>query len=216
MARPRGVVLRVVDGASGAGIDAAEVTAVGTGDVARTTPDGLVTLPNRDRLGGMEVRVRKLGFTVLDTLLQLSERDTVPIVLRLVRLAQLTAVTIRDTAPGFLSPAMQGFEARRKAGIGRFFPPDVLRKMEDRGLFRLRSALQALGYVQRPNPLRPRCRPQYILDGRRVADLPDRFDDTETRYYQAIEYYPSELTTPVQWAGPSARCGTLVFWSRER
>src|SRR3970040_2597879 len=83
VARPRGVVIRVVDGASGAGIDAAEVTAVGTGDVARTTPDGLVTLPNRDRLGGMEVRVRKLGVTVLDTLLQLREGETVPIALRL-------------------------------------------------------------------------------------------------------------------------------------
>jgi hypothetical protein len=44
----------------------------------------------------------------------------------------LTTVVTTDTAPHFISPALQGFEERRKLGLGHFISEAELRRNDDR------------------------------------------------------------------------------------
>jgi hypothetical protein len=46
--------------------------------------------------------------------------------------AQNAQVSLADAAPRVLSPSMQGFEARRKAGIGQFITDSTLRASSGR------------------------------------------------------------------------------------
>ena len=71
------------------------------------------------------------------------------------------------------------------------------------------------------DPKSPRaCWAQIILDGMRVyapgreaQAVPD-IDQFLAEHIAAVEYYAGPATTPPEWAGTGATCGTLVIWSR--
>lgn len=65
------------------------------------------------------------------------------------------------------------------------------------------------------------CWVQVFLDGIRLftpnagLDATD-FDQFEGKQFEAIEFYGGPASTPTQFGGTGATCGTLVLWSRER
>lgn len=65
------------------------------------------------------------------------------------------------------------------------------------------------------------CWVQVFLDGGRLFTPNSGFDaididQFEGRQFEAIEFYGGPASTPTQFGGTGATCGTLVLWSRER
>jgi hypothetical protein len=153
--------------------------------------------------------------------------------------AQNTQVSLSDASHRFVSPGMQGFEDRRKAGIGQFITDSVLRASSGTRLARI--LVQHMpgivigdggAYGEYPISARvcsgmscstPRCYVRIFLDGTPVFD-----GSTQQRNAQGvslstfrpedlsgIEYYAGPAGVPARYTGMNADCGTLLFWTRE-
>jgi hypothetical protein len=60
------------------------------------------------------------------------------------------------------------------------------------------------------------CYMQIYLDGIRIyrgEGAPPNIDDFRTGELRAIEIYPGAASTPGEFGGPTAGCGTLVLWT---
>ncbi|MGH9886946.1 MAG: hypothetical protein ACREBE_15570, partial [bacterium] len=138
-----------------------------------------------------------------------------------------------------VSPALRGFEERRKAGFGYFVPDSILRRSENRSLG---SVIR--GYVPSVNVYEPNavttivtsrrqggCAVDVYLDGLLIAStqggsvIPGqtkktRVGDNNLSQYQvsdlgAIEYH-NVADAPVEYSRPGGGCGVLLLWTRER
>ena len=101
-----------------------------SGTTAMTTKTGTVSLLFLPEGGGL-VPVRKLGFEPQTFMVPISPADTAPVTVVLVRTEaaqQLPTVVVRDSAVKYLSPALRGFEERRRMGLGHFIPEAEMRK----------------------------------------------------------------------------------------
>jgi hypothetical protein len=203
-------ILGVFD--EGGPIEGAEVVDLVTGDIARTTSTGTVSLAflyvRRD---SSVIQVRKLGYRDTAFVVLSGRADTVPITIVLARAARTTelpAVITRALEQKHRSPNMSGFEERRATAIGKFLTPAELQR-EAPGR-RMDLVLQSHGMTS--NRMGgSRCRPVVFVNGmrRRTGELPT-LDDIE-----AVEFYRGDSTVPSQFGGVSAPCGVLVFWLKE-
>jgi len=151
--------------------------------------------------------------------------------------SQLAAV---DVGRRFLTPGMQGFEARRKAGFGQYVTDSALRAASGVRLSHvlaqhMPSILFGLDTFSGEYPISsrvcggglacaaPRCYVRVYIDGTRMFDGTPRLRDVEgidighmrTEDFSGIEYYSSASGLPAEYAGQNSDCGTLLFWSRE-
>lgn len=144
-----GRVIGVYDDDSGEPIEGVEVRDVFTGLSALTTKTGNVSLFFVDTAGGV-IGFRKVGYGPVTMPIANSLTDTIPVVVMLARVgAVLPTVVTSESSTHYISPALQGFEARRLSGAGGYFISDsVLRRNENTTLADLASArlpgLQAL------------------------------------------------------------------------
>jgi len=128
-----GRIVGVCDERSGNPLDSVEVQDLTTKSFALTTSTGTLSLFFVDTAGGL-LRFRKLGYKPM-TMFVDNAPDLAPLTVTLEPVAQrLPAVVTVDTAPVYKSPQLQGFEERRKAGIGKFIPEHVIRREENRRL----------------------------------------------------------------------------------
>lgn len=153
--------------------------------------------------------------------------------------AQSSQVSLADASRKFLSPSMQGFEDRRKAGIGQFIPDSALRAASGGRLSRL--LIQHMpgivignggSYGEYPISSRvcggiscsaPRCYVRMYLDGMLVFDGSPQQRNAQgielstfkPDDLSGIEYYAGPSGLPARYAGFNSDCGTLLFWSRE-
>jgi hypothetical protein len=136
------------------------------------------------------------------------------------------------------SSALQGFEARRLRGVGKFISDSALRDANGVRLSQL--LVQRAGITLGPGRFggefpvssrmcrgdrcsEPRCYIRVFTDGVLVFDgTPDRRDaqgfDTlrlRTEDFSGIEYYSGAAGIPPAFGGANTDCGTLLFWSRE-
>jgi len=153
--------------------------------------------------------------------------------------AQNSQVTLADAGHKFLSPVMQGFEDRRKAGIGQFITDSALRATSGSRLSRLlikhMPGLSIGGdgsFGEYPISSRvcsgmscstPRCYVRIYFDGTlafdgtpqqrnaRGVDLATFKPDD----LSGIEYYAGPSGLPARFAGFNSDCGTLLIWSRD-
>lgn len=124
----RARVLGVFDESSGDPIANARISDFLSGTSALTNSNGLVSLiflPD----GGSLVRIQKLGYEPQVTPVAISPSDTIPVTLLLRPLAtggvtRLPGVTTTAAAP-YLSPALRGFQERKKGGATGYFINDT-------------------------------------------------------------------------------------------
>ena len=153
--------------------------------------------------------------------------------------AQNSQVSLADASHKFVSPGLQGFEARRTAGIGQFISDSVLRAASGSRLSQL--LVQHMpgivignggSYGDYPISSRvcsgmscsaPRCYVRMYIDGMLVFDGTNEQRNShgiELSTFKpddlsGIEYYAGPSGLPARFAGLNSDCGTLLFWSRE-
>jgi hypothetical protein len=160
----------------------------------------------------------------------------------LARLAQLDTVTVAESRTP-VSPALRGFEERRKLSSGgRFVDETELRKHDARTLGTvIVMRIPGLRVVSTPRgvflaSLRSNSAPSgrafdpgapgtcwvtvyrdgaLLYDGTMVGVAPPDFGRLQAQDYAAVEFY-QVAATPPEFRGTSTGCGTLLLWSRER
>jgi len=152
--------------------------------------------------------------------------------------AQNSQVALSDAGHKFVSPLMQGFEDRRKAGIGQFITDSALRAASGSRLSQLLLqhmpglvVTNAASFGEFPISSRvcsgmscstPRCYVRIYLDGMLAFDgTPQQRNaqgiDLSTfkpNDLSGVEYYAGPSGLPARYAGFNSDCGTLLFWSR--
>ena len=230
----RARIVGVFDFSTGAPIIGAEVTDMASGTMALTTRTGTVSLAFLPD-GGSTVRVRKVGYTPITQFMAISPADTVPLTLMMTPTTTvLPTVVTRDSAPRYISPALRGFEERRKTGIGHFIPEAELRKSDSRQMVdvlrmlpgvtikcspRLQPDRQcfAVGRQSAEHPLisgSGPCKYKTYIDGLVIADL--NLSQMDVSQYAAVESYGGAATIPPIYNVTGGACGVLLFWTRER
>jgi hypothetical protein len=226
----RNRLLGAYDAQNGEPIEGLEVIDVASGTTAFTTKTGTISLAFLPD-GGSLVRLRKLGYAPLTMNVAISPADTSPLTIVMKRTAQaLPAVVTKDSARRYISPGLQGFEERRRAGFGHFIDDSTLRASEGRTMAymvaRLPGTTLQSGHlvstrVATKGPVFSNktpglhCGVSVYLDGLLLTSAPD-FTRETTDAYAGIEFYASNTTAPI-WIGSSnSQCGVLLLWTRER
>lgn len=224
-------VLGVFDQASGEPVEGAEVFDISTGWSAKTTRTGTVSLFFLPDGGGL-VRIRKVGYQPLVTVIAISPKDTAAVTLLLVRAIELPKVVVTDSSRRFISTNLAGFEERRRANLGGHFISDsVLRAAEGRAMANVLITMPGLTFShghlvstraasKGPVLLSPpspglSCSVSVYLDGLRLTTPPD-FKRESTDIYVGVEFYASSLTAPGWVSASDSQCGVLLLWTRER
>ena len=138
---------------------------------------------------------------------------------------------------------MAGFEERKKDGFGTFFDAATLEKQHDRRLSEIIQSRAQVRVMQlgsgaaiatrrgislngpsgdgtdRRRGAKPACYSAVWIDGLRVyypASGKALFDinSLSPDMLQGVEFYPSSATTPTQYSGLGANCGTLLIWTK--
>ncbi|MGQ0765437.1 MAG: TonB-dependent receptor plug domain-containing protein [Gemmatimonadota bacterium] len=218
------------------GIPAAEVLIPSLLRSARAGPDGSVTF-SRVTDGVHTLIVRAIGYSPA-TLRVTMPRTTGAVPVQLNPLpATLAPVLVLGEAA--VTGRLRAFEERRAAIAGATFIDNaVLAKQENRNLSDVLRSVRGVRIINRrdgtkvlassrKSQLRSlgadrMCPFQVYLDGMRIysptdpqAVVPD-IDDFAVRGIAAIEIYGGPATTPPQFSGASAECGTVVLWTRDR
>ena len=133
---------------------------------------------------------------------------------------------------------LRGFEERRavQAG-GTYLSRDDLAARETSPLSNILRSVRGIRIQRRPDgsnvlvsargqlsrSVRD-CFYQIILDGQRIfalgaggsegASVPPSIDDFAAAHLEGIEIYSGPATTPTQFNGTGAACGTIVLWTR--
>jgi len=151
----------------------------------------------------------------------------------------LAGVRVEAAAP--VRGRMAEFERRRNAGMGgRFIDrstlekressllSDVLRTHAAANLVRLRGGGYAVGSTRGSGSVDPRspraCLMQIFLDGIRIFSPsqalggmpPPSIDQFSVVGLEAVEVYAGPASTPPEFGGSEAACGTVALWTRER
>ncbi len=235
--------LGVYDAATGDPIANAEVGDVLSGITAMTTKTGTVSLMFLPEGGGL-VRVRKLGFEPQTFMVTISPADTAPVTVVLVGTTaaqSLPTVVVRDSAVKYLSPALRGFEERRKMGFGHFIPEAEMRKNDNHTMADLLIS-HIPGLMIGPAPLGaefivstrkmckggalagckfPNCYPTVLVDGIKAnmgmsPTLSPDWSKILPTDYAAVEFYAGPAEAPIEFTGSANECGLLLLWTRER
>ncbi len=220
----RGRILGVYNAQSGEPIEGAEVIDALSKTKALTTKTGtvsLVFLPD----GGSMVRVQKIGFQPMTTVIAISPADTVPMTIVLNPIATtLPAVVTRDSSPHYISPGLRAFEERRRQGFGYFITDSVLRRNDSQRMTSIIRTLPNVHLVCPPTGFRrgecwatsarSGCAPVVYIDGTRSTD--NDLEKLPVNEFSGVEYYAGAATIPPQYNRTGSCSAVLLFWTRER
>jgi len=184
-------------------------------------------------IGPHALQVRALGYQQLAFPLNIGGGPTVSVDIELRRAAVLPEVVVRAPGSSPTSPSLpSGFLDRRAAGSGGTFldrteiakratshTSELLRSIPGIALYPFTNEFGATQYnlVMRgiTTVKGDICPLQYYLDGHPIE--PDENIDRLITPEQiaAIEVYRGASQAPLQFRGPSARCGVVVIWSTQ-
>lgn len=233
-------VVGVLDAESGEGIANAELIDALTKRTALSSAGGVAALAFADT-GASFIEVKKVGYVPDLVLVHHSVADTVPVTVVLRRLSDsqtLPKVVVTDSSPAFISPALRGFEERRRSGLGHFLGESELRASEHRKLADLLQSRVPGIVIQRgrgasglASPRNtslsaprgsgavtgPVCYPDAYLDGVRISHAGSavNLDDYQVSDLAGVEFH-NVATVPIQFNATGAGCGVLLLWTRER
>jgi hypothetical protein len=209
-------------------IENARVKVVGTDMVAVTRADGSYRVWGIPA-GLHSLEVRMLGFSTALLRFELTTGASMQLPVTLVPVA--TALdTVRVSSSDGLTPAMRGFEERRRRGAGKFFTMQEIARMQVRsvsdilrrapgiqiqnvgGMFGPSDAVRSARTGNRPCPL------LFFVNG---SPFPMQPDVTINNYVAAsdvaaMEVYSGASEVPPQFNSglSTARCGVVVIWTR--
>jgi hypothetical protein len=233
--------LGVYDQLTGEPIEGVRVLDLSTGNSTLTSVLGAVNLIYLAD-GANLVSMQKIGYEQIRMAIAIGPRDTVPLTVLMRRITELPkVVTTSEVQSTHISPYLRGFdERRRNAATGYFITDSILRRDESRPLANILQAHAPNAVVQHTGRLgdlllgSPSCTwgeapPQVYLDGVPLAppmaspssrpnNAAQPFDLSQFNVSElgAIEWYPDNSRTPVEFAHTSTRCGALLLWTRER
>jgi hypothetical protein len=192
--------------------------------------------------GTHRLRIERLGYMTLEQPVQVSAAAEMPTYRLEPAPAELEGV-VASAPPRPLSPRMQGFELRRRLNqsSGRFLGraelerhaqrplPEVLRGFPGARITPATAAAHlSSNRSQPPDALRrppTPCYAQIFMDGVRIYGQngsaseplpPPDLNALFVRELEAVEYYASAASTPIEFRTDTAQCGTLVLWTRGR
>ncbi len=225
---------------SKAALSGVEVTLMPAGRSVVTGDDGLFEFSDIPA-GAYQLRVRGVGHTPVIDSVVVEPGQKVLRSYGLERVASLDTVRSVAAEGKFISPALRGFEERRRGGFGSFIPDSLLRLRENSKLSDLVRMLPGLGTVAGASgsyyavssrdtrsgrmvfsPGQPgRCYVSIYIDGVLVFEHPPspgnpprNLEDFSVSTLGGVEFYASSATTPPQFK--QSQCGTLLLWSREK
>jgi hypothetical protein len=209
-------------------IENARVKVVGTDIIAETRADGSYRLWGIPA-GTHSLEVRMLGFATALMPFEISAGAAMEVPVTLVAIAT-SLDTVRVRSSDGLTPAMRGFEERRRRGGGKFFTMQEISRMQVRtvsdilrrapgiqiqnvsGVFGPNDAVRSSRTGNRPCPL------LFFVNG---SPFPMQPDVTINNYISAsdvaaMEVYSGASEVPPQFNSglSTARCGVVVIWTR--
>jgi hypothetical protein len=201
----------------------AEVTLPELSLVTRSNERGIFRIAEVP-LGMHSVVVRKVGYGALETRLSFNPGT-------LQREVFLTRTTTLDSVKVLAQrPVIREFEEHKKLGMGKFITRAQLESREGRRLGELLSTLMGVHITGKGTSAfvagsrGPRsisggsCLANVYLDrmlmyGRR-GDPPFDVNSIPPEEIEAIEYYASAATTPMEYSTLNSTCGVIVIWTR--
>lgn len=230
----RARVLGVYNAQTGDPVEGAEVVDLFSKTKAVTTSTGTVSLAFLSE-GGAMLRIQKIGFEPYTQVVEITPADTMPSTILLRPLTQtLPTVVTRDSARRHLSPALQAFEERRKAGGGRFIDEATLRKNDTKPMtYMIRqvpgvqivcdskngmASLYCAGVSGRQGSKSAfrggQCYVDVYIDG--VISTDNNLELLRVDEFAGVEYYSGAASIPQQYNKTGSVCGVLLLWRRER
>ncbi len=207
------------------------IDGVPSGGVVRSDAEGRFVLPV-PRLGRYALGARRIGYAPLTSAhVNVGPFQDLVVEVRLEPRATLLGdpVSIKVARSHFL---IEGFEHRRRSGIGTFFSREDI---VDRGSPNLVDLLREVPGVMLPSAggsRQPtvtmarrasigRCSAVLFLDGIRVnrsTDPPELvrgiYESLSGNTLEAVEVYKGRSQLPAEFGGPEVRCGAIVVWTR--
>ena len=130
--RPSTRAIVAIDSASGFPLANVEIHDPVSDSSARTDANGGAIISFLADSGGV-VNVRRVGYAMREIRLPARSAGATAVRIVLSRAVSLPALVANDTARRYISPALNGFEERRRTGVGGYFITDsTLRKEENR------------------------------------------------------------------------------------
>jgi hypothetical protein len=235
----------VVRDSAGTGVGGAEVRLSGVQQSVTTNYLGEFRFTGVGQ-GRYELTIRRIGFRPYSDTVDFPAAGRVAREFMLVEQA-VPLDSVRVNAAGerkYISPALNAFEERRKAGFGHFISDSVLRRSEDRSLANvivsfipgIRLARGTTNYISStrkcgsgPAILTCRgaavqCPPSMYVDGVLAYNATLQVDASRrpdlnqmpVREFAGVEYYAGGATIPAQYNRTGNDCGVLLLWTRER
>lgn len=215
-----GAITGVVKDEGGARVRDVEVSIPKTGALVRTDSLGRFILP-RLVPGMFDVSLRRLSYTPMIMSLEVTAGDTTDVDVTLNAAAeQLTTVVVQANKER--KRQLDGFEERRKIGLGHFV---TRAQIESRSPLVLSEMLRTIpgtqlmptnitGRVTLRFARRSDCPPAYFLDGLYIANF--NIDDVPPRDVEGVELYAGFAGLPSEFAKQTGiqACGVVVIWTR--
>ncbi len=231
----------VADGDPSPPIFGAEVSIVALNLAARTDSLGQFSLKGIPR-GTFRINVRHVGYNTIAVDGRFSGTDTIAADFALIPVA-VALDTVRVEGSAKVHGKFLEFEDRRAHGVGAFLTRADLEKDLDRQLGEIVAKLPGVrinrygsesavassrwsGGAGRGGDTMDRlkgaprgCYAQVYIDNVRVfsANVGEalfNINSIAPSTIQGIEYYPSRVETPIQYATSRAECGTILIWTR--
>lgn len=218
------VIHGVVMDSSRAPLDGVEVYVFRSGLTARTDRNG------RFRLEGLiegltQLRARRLGWNPMDTTVVLAPHADISLDFRFrSRVSALDTIRVIATQDACKPRDFEGFECRRKAGLGVFIDPATVDSLKPRFLADLFDGvlgLRRVGNVVVPTT-GPRCITQLVNGHPPLPIDLIQLEGADARFVVAVEVYTDPKTFPewykiYTWTGEggfkSNRCALMVLWT---
>ena len=222
--RGSGQLRGVVRGLNAKPLANARVTVRATGVEARTDDQGAFTL-NGLPTGTWTLDLRALGFEPELRPVDIFPSDSAVPQFAMQRLLMLDTMKVRADRIRRLGSGMAGFEDRRRAGLGRFFTPEDIEKIQPTqftDLMRRVPGVQVMlagssGYIatMRGMGFNPRCRPTIFVDRMRMPNDETINSFLPTAWIKAVEVYQAGFA-PAEFMNALSGCGSIVVWTGER
>lgn len=190
-------------------------------------------------IGRRTLLFRQVGFLPMRVIVNLAARDTTQVDGTLVPRTVVLDSILVEARRNRGGVGVEGFEDRRRLGMGRFFDSLELRRAEH---VRLNDLLRRKGGVavglsnldgrRQWVALNPEmrdftgvlnCAMQVYYNGIRVGlggklpnATPPDLQSFDVASLGAVEVYRSGSEVPVEYGGPHAACGAVLLWSRQR
>ena len=231
VATAQAVLRGVIRDSTGERIAGVDVILENTSFRGRTDSAGHYVIPARG--GEYAALYRALGYHPVRQTLRLFERDTVTrdVTMAVSDAPQLEAVNIN--ARTVRSIGIDGFEERRKTGLGSYLDSTRLRREEARRLGDVARQMRGIKIVSGPrgqmfaaNPMKTSagggasCYASVYLDRALIyrsgdpGGPPDLGRDFPIASLAAVEWYRGTTPVPAEFGIRNSDCGVLVLWTR--